>query len=46
LARHTAELSEQQRQTILRDNAARLFNLPAGNTSWRMDGAPAEINQV
>ena len=38
LARHTAALSEQQRQDILRDNAARLFNLPAGSQSWRMDG--------
>ena len=38
LARHTAALSEQQRQDILRDNAARLFNLPAGSQSWRVDG--------
>ena len=41
LARHTAALNEQQRQDILRDNAARLFNLPAGSQSWRMDGASA-----
>ncbi|MBI3246920.1 MAG: amidohydrolase [Deltaproteobacteria bacterium] len=38
LADHTAHLAEQQRQDIMRENAAKLFNLPAGNESWRMHG--------
>jgi len=36
LAEHTAHLAEQQRQDIMRENAAKLFHLPAGNESWRM----------
>ena len=40
LAAHTAHLTEQQRQDIMRENAAKLFHLPAGNESWRMNGAP------
>jgi len=40
LAEHTAHLNEQQRQAIMRENAAKLFNLPAGEESWRMNGAP------
>ena len=39
LAEHTAHLQEQQRQAIMRENAAKLFQLPAGNESWRMYGA-------
>jgi predicted TIM-barrel fold metal-dependent hydrolase len=37
LAEHTAHLSEEQRQAIMRDNTARLFGLPAGSESWRMN---------
>jgi hypothetical protein len=40
LAEHTVDLTEQQRQNIMRENAAKLFNLPAGNKSWRMHEAP------
>jgi predicted TIM-barrel fold metal-dependent hydrolase len=40
LAAHTAHLTEQQRQDIMRANAAQLFQLPAGTESWRMTGAP------
>jgi predicted TIM-barrel fold metal-dependent hydrolase len=36
-----SHLSEAQHQDIFRDNAARLFNLPAGNLSWRMESAVA-----
>jgi len=36
LAQHTANLEEYQRQAIMRENAAKLFNLPAGHESWRM----------
>jgi predicted TIM-barrel fold metal-dependent hydrolase len=36
LAEHTSHLEEQQRQAIMRDNAAKLFSLPAGKESWRM----------
>ncbi|MBV1906471.1 MAG: amidohydrolase [Pseudomonadales bacterium] len=32
----TPHLSEVQKQAIFRDNTANLFNLPAGNESWRM----------
>ena len=32
----TGHLTEEQRQAIFRDNTATLFNLPAGNESWRM----------
>lgn len=41
LADHTANLTEPQRQDIMRENAAALFNLPAGKESWRMHGATA-----
>jgi predicted TIM-barrel fold metal-dependent hydrolase len=40
LAEHTANLEEPQRQAIMRDNAAALFQLPAGIQSWRSNGAP------
>jgi hypothetical protein len=40
-AAHTANLTEQQRQDIMRENTAKLFNLPAGNQSWRMGESPA-----
>ena len=36
LAEHTKHLTEGQRQAIMRDNVARVFNLPAGDHSWRM----------
>ena len=39
LAEHTQHLSEAQRQAIMRDNVARVFNLPAGERSWRMNEA-------
>lgn len=36
IAEQTGHLTEQQKQDILRDNTARVFNLPAGAESWRM----------
>ncbi len=39
LADHAAHLTEAQRQDIMRENSAALFNLPAGKESWRMHGA-------
>ena len=36
-----APLTPEQRQAIMRENAASLFHLPAGRESWRMNGAPA-----
>jgi uncharacterized protein len=36
LAEQTSHLEESQRQAIMRDNAAKLFSLPAGTESWRM----------
>ncbi len=36
LAEHAASLTEAERQAIMRDNVAKLFNLPAGQESWRM----------
>lgn len=39
IAEQASHLSEQQHQDIFRDNTARLFNLPAGNQSWRMEAA-------
>ncbi|MFZ5913609.1 MAG: amidohydrolase family protein, partial [Pseudomonadota bacterium] len=42
LAQHTGSLTEAQRQAIMRDNVARVFNLPAGNLSWRMQQQAAE----
>jgi uncharacterized protein len=41
LADHAAHLTEAQRQDIMRENSAALFNLPAGKQSWRMRGAAA-----
>jgi predicted TIM-barrel fold metal-dependent hydrolase len=37
IAEQAAHLDEAQHQAIFRDNTARLFNLPAGERSWRMD---------
>jgi len=37
LARHTSDLTEAQCQSIMCDNTARVFNLPAGQLSWRMN---------
>ncbi|MDH4144627.1 MAG: amidohydrolase [Acidimicrobiia bacterium] len=37
----SAHLPEEQRQAIFRDNTANLFNLPAGNLSWRMEETAA-----
>jgi predicted TIM-barrel fold metal-dependent hydrolase len=34
-------LTEEQKQAIFRDNTANLFNLPAGERSWRMEEAAA-----
>ena len=36
-----SHLTEAQHQAIFRDNTARLFNLPAGDASWRMEAATA-----
>ena len=41
IAEQTSHLTEQQRQDIFRDNTARLFNLDAGNRSWRMEDEAA-----
>lgn len=41
LAEHTAHLKEEQRQAIMRENSAALFQLQAGTESWRMNGASA-----
>ena len=37
IGEQAAHLDEAQHQAIFRDNTARLFNLPAGNESWRME---------
>lgn len=42
LAQHTGALSEAQRQAIMRDNVAGVFNLPAGKLSWQMQKQAAE----
>ena len=42
LKQHTTKLTEAERQAIMRDNVAKLFNLPAGNESWRMYQEAAE----
>ena len=42
LKQHTTTLTEAERQAIMRDNVAKLFNLPAGNESWRMYQEAAE----
>ena len=39
IAEQAAHLNEAQHQAIFRDNTARLFNLPAGEQSWRMEDA-------
>ncbi len=39
IGEQAAHLDEAQHQAIFRDNTARLFNLPAGNQSWRMEAA-------
>jgi len=41
IAEQASHLTEEQHQAIFRDNTARLFNLPAGNQSWRMESATA-----
>ena len=41
IAEQAGHLTESQHQDIFRDNAARLFNLPAGERSWRMETAAA-----
>jgi predicted TIM-barrel fold metal-dependent hydrolase len=41
IGEQAAHLDEAQHQAIFRDNTARLFNLPAGNQSWRMEAAAA-----
>lgn len=37
LKKHASDLTEPERQAIMRDNVAALFNLPAGDESWRMN---------
>ena len=39
IAEQAAHLDEAQHQAIFRDNTARLFELPAGDRSWRMETA-------
>jgi len=41
IGEQAAHLDEAQHQAIFRDNCARLFNLPAGDASWRMEAAAA-----
>jgi hypothetical protein len=41
IAEQAAHLDEAHHQAIFRDNAAALFNLPAGNLSWRREDDPA-----
>ena len=41
IAEQAGHLTEDQHQAIFRDNTARLFNLPAGERSWRMANAAA-----
>jgi predicted TIM-barrel fold metal-dependent hydrolase len=36
ISEQASHLTEEQHQAIFRDNTAQLFNLPAGNESWRM----------
>lgn len=40
IAEQASHLSEEMHQAIFRDNTATLFNLPAGNQSWRREAAP------
>jgi predicted TIM-barrel fold metal-dependent hydrolase len=37
IGEQASHLTEAQHQAIFRDNTAALFNLPAGNESWRME---------
>jgi uncharacterized protein len=37
IAEQASHLTEEQHQAIFRDNTATLFNLPAGQRSWRME---------
>jgi predicted TIM-barrel fold metal-dependent hydrolase len=39
IAEQASHLTEEQHQAIFRDNTATLFNLPAGEQSWRMETA-------
>ncbi len=39
IAEQAAHLNEAEHQAIFRDNTATLFNLPAGEQSWRMEDA-------
>jgi predicted TIM-barrel fold metal-dependent hydrolase len=39
IGEQAGHLDEAQHQAIFRDNTARLFNLPAGEQSWRMEAA-------
>ena len=41
IAEQASHLTEAQHQAIFRDNTARLFSLPAGDESWRMETASA-----
>jgi predicted TIM-barrel fold metal-dependent hydrolase len=41
IAEQASHLTEAQHQDVFRDNTARLFNLPAGDRSWRMDAGVA-----
>jgi predicted TIM-barrel fold metal-dependent hydrolase len=41
IAEQASHLTEAQHQAIVRDNTARLFNLPAGERSWRMEATSA-----
>jgi predicted TIM-barrel fold metal-dependent hydrolase len=41
IAEQAAHLTEAQAQDVFRDNCARLFNLPAGNASWRIEDRAA-----
>ena len=41
IAEQASHLTEEQHQAIFRENTARLFGLPAGNQSWRMDSTAA-----
>ena len=43
IAEQASHLTEAQHQAIFRDNTANLFNLPAGNRSWRMEDVAASV---
>ncbi len=45
IAEQAAHLDEAAHQAIFRNNTAKLFNLPAGNESWRMEQVqPAAVS--